>query len=187
MMVCAPTIGKTAPQDTKPCVPKNIIKISYGPAILTSNIYYGIDVYGNVPAMNFELAYSHVWNSGWGIGVQGIQSHFDVDEYSDCMNMFYFGPSVSYNYRTTKDWIWNISAGTGYANWDDVFKSHSGIGITTKLGVNYMLSHKIGVGVEATSLASWFKKPKGWSEHHHNESFGINQSGVSIGLCIFLP
>lgn len=182
MAVCAPAAGG----EGKAIVPGNIIKLSYGSAVLTSNIYYGNDVYGSVSAMNLELEYSHVWKSGWGLGVQGLQSHFDPYDDAGCMNLFYVGPCMSYNYRTTKDWLWHLSAGVGYASWDDVLESHSGMGTTAKLGVDYMLCRWIGIGVEATSVTSWFKKPKGWSDHHHDESYGISQSGISLGVRFFL-
>lgn len=186
MAVCAPAVAGNGIQEGKAKVPGNIIKLSYGPAVLTSNIYYGNDVYGNLSAMNLEVEYTHVWSNGWGLGVQGLQSHFDVGEHSDCMNLFYVGPCVSYNYRTTKDWLWHLSVGVGYASWDDVPESHSGVGSTTKLGVDYMLSRHIGIGVESTSVLSWFKKPKGWSEHHHDEGYGISQYGFSLGVRFYL-
>lgn len=185
LAICLHSACSIAAQ-TKYDVPENVIKLSYGPAVVTSNVYSDKGIYGNLSAMNLELEYSHFWQNRWGLGVQVLQSHFDIDDEADCMNLFYAGPSVSCSYGTDKNWLWHITASAGYANWDDRGESHSGIGTTMKLGVDYMIGRHIGVGAEATSLMSWFKKPKNWHELHHDESFGVRQKGLSINLKIFL-
>lgn len=167
-------------------VPANIVKLNVGPAWLTSNIYTEKGKFSNVSALNVELQYSHQWKSGWGCGISAFQSHFKLGEpdsynYEGSANIFYVGPTVSYGYRTTKGWLWTICYGLGYSSIDDG-EAQSGFAMTCKLGVDYMLTKHIGVGIEATDYVGSFSEPEGWKQQHSDEHYGFTQIGIMAGI-----
>lgn len=170
----------------KHSLPSNVLKVNVGPAWLTSKMYVtSSNYYSNLSALNVELQYSHLWKSGWGCGFTAFQSHFDIgdsDSYDrrGSANIFYVGPTLTYAYRTDKGWLWTMNYGLGYTSFDadDVY---SGFGMTFNVGVDYMLTKHLGVGIELNEYAGFFKEPEGW-QNEHDESYGISQFGLLAGL-----
>lgn len=165
-------------------LPFNIIKVNYGPTWITSRIYTESASYSNLSALNFELQYTHLWKTGWGCGFSAFQSHCDINsdyDYNGCTNIFYVGPTLTYAYRTDKKWLWTMNYGLGYTSWD-ADDSYSGFAMTFNLGVDYMLTKHLGVGVEVNEYVGAFKAPKGWSKEHKNERYGISQIGLLAGM-----
>lgn len=183
------TLETVANQVKQHRVPSNIIKLNVGPACITSNVYTTKGKFSNVSAFNAELQYSHNWKTGWGCGLYAFQSHFKLGEsgsynYEGSANIFFAGPTVSYSYRTTKGWLWNITYGIGYTSMDDG-EAQSGFAMTCKLGVDYMLTKHIGVGVDAMDYAGFFSEPDGWKQQHSDERYGFSQMGIVAGLRIY--
>lgn len=167
-------------------LPSNIVKLSGGPAWLTSKIYVGSEEFSSVSAFNLMLQYSHLWKSGWGCGLQAFQSHFKVgdssySDYGGSANIFYLGPSLAYAYRTDKGWLWTMNYSMGYTSIDEA-DSCSGFGMTFSVGVDYMLTRHLGIGVDVMEYTGYFKAPAGWKQEHPDMRYGYSQIGIFAGI-----
>lgn len=167
-------------------LPSNIVKLNVGPAWITSKVYVGSEEFSGISAFNLMLQYSHLWKSGWGCGLQAFQSHFKVGDsnnsnYGGSANIFYLGPSLTYAYRTDKGWLWTMNYGMGYTSIDEA-DSYSGFGMTLSVGVDYMLTKHLGVGLDVMEYEGFFKAPVEWKQEHPDMRYGYSQIGIFAGI-----
>lgn len=153
----------------------NIIKLNYGPGLVTSKIVSYRTTYKNVNVMSLSADYEHIWPSGFGFGINASQNYI----HKTSNNVFYVGASFVAQYVTTEGWRWEGALGLGYAANDfDVEDSTNGIGIFQVAGVSYQLTKHWGLGLELRLLNSRYEKPKGWD----TENYGVNMLNLSLGL-----
>ena len=60
-----------------------------------------------------------------------------------------------------------------------------GTGIRVSLGLEFMITQKIGIGIEGVSQKHIFKKPKGYNVSN-DEQYGFLQQGLLFGLRTYL-
>lgn len=180
------SMGKLSEWVKKHKLPSNIVKLSVGPAWITSKVYVGSEEFSGISAFNLMFQYSHLWKTGWGCGLQAFQSHFKVGDssysnYGGSANIFYLGPSLTYAYRTDKGWLWTMNYSMGYTSIDEA-DSYSGFGMTFDIGVDYMLTKHIGVGVDVMEYTGYFKAPAEWKQEHSDMRYGYAQIGIFAGI-----
>lgn len=155
----------------------NIIKLSYGPGVLLSTFFDYGETYNNATMLELSLDYEHVWNNGFGFGINALQNHCSKGNF----NVFYIGPSFVYNYTTNKGIRLDTTCGIGYAANDfDYRKSRNGVGVFVSFSLDYMFTKHFGFGIEARDMITSYKKPKEFK--NYKGRYAIDWASVSLGV-----
>lgn len=152
----------------------NMIRVGFGPGIVTSKIVFYNRVYENSIMYSLAADYEHVWDTGFGFGVNLSQNYLSESG----NNVFYAGASFVMAHTTDKGWRWETALGLGYATNDfGVEGSKHGVGSLLLLGVTYKISNHWSIGADLRTLVSRYHKPEGWADNygvrHYNASLGI--------------
>lgn len=164
-------------------VPKNSIRLSFGPSWITSDVE---TFKGTKHPFGWEatLDYEHVWSSGLGVGINTALYRTSYTEKDDGINgnmtLFYVGPSILYAFKIDKHWRLGYAFGIGYAYVDDLGFQQSGVGFMGKVSIEYQLNDQWGLGLGLNGHGGNFKKPEG-VELRENERWGIGRVGLLLG------
>ena len=168
-------------------LPDNVIKLNVGPSWITSDMFDAETgkKYKTQSGVEFGIQYAHLWKSGWGIGVNF--SHFKTSfPRNTDVKMMFVGPSVVWSRMRTDKRRYDCSLALGYARYSE--KYHGGVsdsqdmfGASVDLGIEYMISSHMGIGVQMTSLIMRKEKPEG-VVLDKDESYGINRLNILGGL-----
>lgn len=169
--------------------PHDILKLSAGPSLITSEMKAVFTTYSHLWGWELKLDYAHLWRSGFGIGINttmyraGFYNLGPSFSYEDnChLTLLYIGPSVVWSKKWGSYWRFEALCGIGYAYSDDDFKENSGIGMLTEVGIEYMVSSHVGIGMEFNVLTNTFKKPEGVLLKK-DTSYGIGRINMLGGI-----
>ena len=170
----------------------SVLKVSAGPAWITSKMYYTERSYiknqgGYELAVNYEL----VGRKGWGFTADLNYNRTKYDGLSD-ISLVHVGPGASYSGIVDDRWRLSIQMGAGMAIYEESFKMYYnyygssqytevGFGLTSRLGAEYMLSKKWGIGLDLSSSVALLRNETGISLPD-NETYGIAHSALLFGL-----
>lgn len=140
--------------------PRFTLDISAGGGFITSRVItpYGSD--RGTGGMDWRLAFEQVFNSGIGYSIQYVGSKTTFT-YNYSMTQLYIAPSLIYRGRLD-NWILKVGVGIGYFGLRDedekVNKTGSiaGVGFNSDLGVEYMFSEHIGLGISLNAVSASF-------------------------------
>lgn len=159
--------------------PANTFEVSLGYGWISSKIYDANNVsLGSKSGLEWKLGYEHIWTSGWGVGMQ--YSGFKAELPGGDMVLSYLAPEVTLRTKFNK-WILKCGVGMGLFLYNEPYYSTAGFGTHIIVGVEYMLSSHVGLGVSASSIASNLPKRDG-VELKKDEKSGINRVNVLGGL-----
>lgn len=96
------------------------------------------------------------------------------------MVLSYLAPEVTLRTKFNK-WILKCGVGMGLFLYNEPYYSTAGFGAHVTMGLEYMLSSHVGLGVSASSIASNLPKRDG-VELKKDEKSGINRINVLGGL-----
>lgn len=171
-------------------IPSDVIMVSVGPSLITSKVISPRGYESKKGGVDFLLEFEHVNGKGVGFGLNVKYNKTSFDDYSN-LQLYYMGPSFVYNYVTSMNWRWDLAVGIGYALYKDSpgkgknlfygMQTQSGIGFMSKIGVDYLLSDRLGIGVEANSVSHNFSKPEGF-QLEKNEHYGFSTLSLTAGL-----
>lgn len=171
--------------------PTEIIKLNVGPAWITSDIEAGGNTYKSLSGFKAEFDYQHLWDSGFGFGMNYMYYGASLNSNYD-MRMHYIGPSfvssMIFGYR----WRFEGALGLGYSSLTEnaeilgtsSSKTEYGLGIMSHLGIEYMVSPKIGIGFQIGFMSMKLKQPKGFDMKKY-DFYGIRRVDLGIGLRIY--
>ncbi|MBQ8657419.1 MAG: hypothetical protein IJ527_10300 [Prevotella sp.] len=169
--------------------PKNSFRLNVGPSWILSEITVPKGTYKHLSGLEANVEYLHTWRNGVGVGVNGAfyRSSYEDGVFRDKSDftILYIGPSLSGVTKLGKRWLLNAEIGLGYAHTDDGYNTSNGIGMQYKLGVDYMLSKQVGLGLELNSLLTNMKKPDGF-ELPDDKRYGFDRLGVLAGVRFYL-
>lgn len=159
--------------------PSNTFEVNIGYGWITSTIYdsYGYKL-GHKGGVEWKLAYDHVWKSGLGVGVQ--YSGFNASFPGGNMLLSYIAPEFLGRSKIDK-WILKYGLGVGLFVYNDPYYSTAGLGTHVVLGVEYMLTKNIGLGMSANCVAGYLPRQEGVNLPD-NESSGIGRFNLLGGL-----
>ncbi|MDR0893895.1 MAG: porin family protein [Prevotellaceae bacterium] len=162
--------------------PKNTLSVSAGWGWVTSKVATPLGSYRGKGGVEWGVEYNHVFNSGWGFGLQyaGFQVEFDRSASS---TLTFIGPSLVYRGRFSDKWLPKMSLGIGYGGMSDNGFNTSGVGISYALGMEYMLSKSVGVGVELSEFVFNFSTTK--EQQRNNERNGVARVSLTGGLRVY--
>ncbi|SFW45045.1 Outer membrane protein beta-barrel domain-containing protein [Prevotellaceae bacterium HUN156] len=174
--------------------PQNIFKAGVGPAWIISDVETAGRIYKSKSGSVLTADYQHIWKSGFGVGLNYMCFDASFDEGFD-MKIHYIGPSVLYSYMLNDNWRLEASFGIGYANYSESVttieykysESHSYIGALSQLGVEYMLSKKVGLGLQVDIFTMRMNEPEGGKYSTEKYDFyGMRRFDTSLGLRFYL-
>lgn len=171
--------------------PSDIFKVNIGPSWITSEMQTPTKTYKNETGIALELAYQHFWRSGIGIGLNYLYHTTSFDE-GYRVNLHYFGPSVVYGIKLGNSWRMDGAWGLGYSVCKEDFKgfmagdsSESNVGLLAQLGIEYMLSKSIGIGIQFNSFTMRMKRPDGIDTSKYG-FYGIKRLDAQLGFRFYL-
>lgn len=153
--------------------------ISGGLGWLNSDIETPIGTYKKKGGTDWRIEYHYVSKSylGFGLTYAGFYTSFPVGD----MNLTYIGPSLVLCPKLGERWILRGGISLGYCHFSDGYEQQSGFGGDFSLGIEYMLSRRIGIAIEAANNIQSYSAPEGY-QLDDDENYGINRTSVLGGL-----
>lgn len=162
--------------------PANTFEVSMGYGWITSKLYdFNNLAIGNKGGMEWKLGYEHVWSTGLGIGVQysGFKAAFPGGD----MFLTYLAPEFTGRVKFDK-WILKYGLGMGLFLYNEPYYSTAGFGTHLTLGVEYMLTSQVGLGISANSVSASLPERDG-VKLNNNEKSGIGRFNLLGGLRVY--
>ena len=169
--------------------PKDIVKVNVGPSWITSEIQTYDRTYKNETGFGFGIDYLHLWRSGIGFGINYMYHYTSFD--SDfSAKMHYIGPSLVGSTKLGSSWRMDAALGIGYSVYSEAYnrageESESNVGAITQLGIEYMLSKRIGLGLQLNTLTMRMKRPDDIDTKEY-DFYGIRRLDAQLGMRIYL-
>ncbi len=166
-------------KERKQRVPKHTIMISGGVGWLNSDIETPIGTYKKKGGTDWRIEYHYVSKSylGFGLTYAGFYTSFPVGD----MNLTYIGPSLVLCPKLGERWILRGGISLGYCHFSDGYEQQSGFGGDFSLGIEHMLSRRIGIAIEAANNIQSYSAPEGY-QLDDDENYGINRTSILGGL-----
>lgn len=170
--------------------PVGSIKVGIGPIWTTSRLYIGSssNYETNVRGTGFSASITTIRWACIGFGFDFYLSHTSLENYRIygrnkdlSFTQFYIGPSFVCGGRLFGKLRGEATFGLGLAVHTDKDQNEAGFGLRSSLGLEYMITPKIGIGIEGVSQRHLFQKPEGY-KMPDDELYGYQQLGVLFGL-----
>lgn len=161
--------------------PANTISLDAGIGRVYSKIYTPYRTYNGKNGVDWKLEYNRVYRNGIGFGLQysGFRAGFSEGGY---MLLTYIAPSFIGRVKLSDVWMLKYGVGIGYFAYSDSGKSvYSGVGFDINVGVEYMISKHVGLGIEAQSLSSYLQQ-QAEVELGEDEHSGISRINIKGGI-----
>jgi len=134
---------------------KMILKLSAGPAWITSKMYTSSGVVTGQPGFELSAEMEILGRGAWGFGVNTNynRTHYDNEGH---VSLFYLGPNVIYEANVAERLRMSYSLGFGvsmFRGTDKVFSG--GIGLNSAFGMEVKLSSHFGIGAELQGISTY--------------------------------
>lgn len=131
-------------------VPNRILSASVGCGVMESRIHSGgYDYYTNKIGLEWRVEYERLFNGvGFGLQYSGFRAGMSD---GTSINLSYFAATFVARYRLTEKWMTKFGAGAGYFHYSN---KGGGLGLNIDLGMEYMVTPKIGIGASASGIIS---------------------------------
>ena len=163
--------------------PKNVFNANFGYGIVTSKIVTPRREYKDKGGFSADLSYQHFWNL-LGVGADFNYFHTSFDEGFD-VDLFYIGPSVALGLKLGEKWRFDGMLSLGYGNYKEskwgLSYSEGGFAAKSGLGLEYMCSKNIGIGIRVNAFTMSLKEPDGFKVNK-DEFYGIRRADILGGL-----
>lgn len=171
-------------QERKQTMPLNLFRVAIGPSWLASKYELNNRVYTKKRGADFDLDIEHLWKSGFGIGVNAVHNYTSFEEGVD-MYFNYIGPSLVLAYMFTDKCRFDMGFGLGLGVLKEssfyASDTNSRLSTMLKIGVEYMASDRVGLGLQMNALTMRMKKPDD-VVLEKNEFYGIQRAGVQLSF-----
>lgn len=168
----------------KPAIKKNAFYANFGCAFFTSNYILPIECTGNPTlGIDYQLGYEWVGKKGFGFGFKfsEYESSYHYNSYKVKVGLTYAAPQFVMK-QTINRWAFRENYGIGYFSYHEklvemnVREVLRGVGLNISVGVEYMLTPNIGLGIEAGSIYGILE------EQHLLEDSSTGNSRVYVDL-----
>lgn len=157
--------------------PSNTLEANVGYGWITSALYSVTgEKYKGKGGMEWGIAYDHVFRSGFGFGAQYAGCRVTLPDGD--MNLSYIAPSFVLRERN-KHWILKCAVGAGAFIFSQGGYRVTRLGINATLGIEYMVSKSVGIGVSCNAINVSLPKQEGvdLGEEEHSGISRINLLG----------
>lgn len=158
------------------------LSVSGGVSFITSEV---IDLnnqrYSWQPGTIYQLSYSYIFSSGYGLGFVTGRSHTPYEETS--LDLVYYGPSFAMAGRFGQRWQGNLSISIGGAHVKFNPGDQSwGVAFNSTVGIEYLLSRHWGLAVDLNA----FSVNLGKDETGTFERKGVARLSLMAGVAFHL-
>ncbi len=163
--------------------PANAVKVEAGPGFIVSTVETPVGRYNSRVGTDFMVSYQHIWKSCFGVGFTYAHNATGYNSLGT-LKIDYVGADWVYSqlFGKKKNWRYDWSLGIGYAHYSiEGWEKQGGVGVRWGAGLQYMLSKRIGLGLEFNSITTNFKKPDG-VELEKNQNYGYQRINLLGGL-----
>lgn len=172
-------------REAKPVKVKEIfkvysLKVAAGPMWTTSEIYYPNGSHeSGMRGFGMALSYTMAGDDFWGIGIDAQHIRTKVRQYKTDWDykMTYVGPCFVAKHDLSESFRLYGTLGIGVALFKDYDASEVGFGFRYDLGVEYLLTKHLSVGVDLVDLVSRFNQ-NGETKNSDGSSIGVNNLGL---------
>ena len=172
-------------------IPHDVLRISAGPAWITSELETPVRTYKSKLGFAASAEYQHFWKYGFGLGINYIYYGTSFDE-GFKVNMHYLGPTFNIDLNLGRKWIYDAAFGIGYTYYKEslsafngVSESQNRVGVMFRLGIDYKVSEKIGIGFHISSFTMHMKKPEDYDGDKY-DFYGIRHLDPLLGIRFYL-
>ena len=169
--------------------PKNVLRVDLGYGDISSRFVVDGDEYEHKGGFTVNAGYMHYW-SWFGVGAEVMNYSTTFDDLYH-LNLFYVGPSLGLSFKSGERWRWDYNLGVGYGVYKESLSGYSIYSYTEKhatmkcdMGVEYMLSKNVGLGVRVNFMSMRLNKPEGF-ELKKDEFYGIQRADFIGGLRVY--
>ena len=106
--------------------------------------------------------------------------------------MHYLGPTFNIDLNLGRKWIYDAAFGIGYtyhkesfSAFNSVSESQNRVGVMFRLGIDYKVSEKIGIGFHISSFTMHMKKPEDYNGDKY-DFYGIRHLDPLLGIRFYL-
>ena len=184
--------AEKAPVRKKMKQPMGSIKAGIGPIWTTSRLYIenSRDYETNVRGTGFSASVTTIRWGCAGLGMDFYISHTTLDRTSWSLprgeklnfTQLYIGPDLICGGRLFSRFRGEATFGLGLAVHSEKSRQQVGFGLRSSLGLEYMITPKIGIGIEVLSQIHLFEKPEGFKLAKDEQYYGYDQLGLMFGL-----
>jgi len=169
------------------------LKVSAGPAWITSKMYTSEDSYIRYePGFECAVSYEHVGSKGWGLSIDMNynRTSYELLYSKSTFHLLHIGPGVVYA-GVDEHWRYSIELGIGVTYCEEkvdsdygtyIFSGNNqvGLGFNSRIGAEYMLTEKFGIGVDLNGALMLMKNKMGYNPKDL-KIYGISHCAVLIG------
>lgn len=156
---------------------RHTLSLNYGVGFITSKVYdeYARRQYSWRHGKDLHAEYRFVVGRNMGLGLMWNYSYTDYK--TTGIDLTYIAPEFIMQ-GERKHWLFSMTAGLGYAKYDDGIKSDTGFGMHYSVGAEYLITRHIGVGTDLLVVNTNFGK----SDSEYYAADVINRLSLLIGL-----
>lgn len=169
---------------------KGVLKVSVGPSMTTSKMYYSeSDYLSNVFGYEVAVNYEHpLGDHGWGMSVD-VDYNYTPYDYIPNVSLLHIGAGVVYS-EVLKRVRLSAQLGVGVGYCEEKIntyyeylpnKARLGFSMSSRLGIEYMLSRKVGIGIDLASFRCYMSNDSGY-DLPGNEQYGIAHIAALLGV-----
>ena len=174
--------------------PSDILKVNAGFSWITSEMQTPTRTYKSKRGFSAGVDYIHLWRKGLGFGINYLYHTTSFDE-GFSIKMHYIGPSFVASMKLGTQWRFGALLGIGYSSYTEradgymygfgLSETKSGVGVLGQLGLEYMLSKQVGLGLQMNTFTMSLERPSGFDTDRY-DFYGIRRVDLQLGLRFYL-
>ena len=185
--------GKQGSSQSHTSQPSGCLKFNVGPMWNTSKIYYSDngDFKRGVSGVAFDASIANMGGGWYGYGFDFYGYHATMEgrktggrQETFDFTQFYIGLALVIGGQLADRLRINTSIGLGLGIHTNSGDSEAGVAFRSTVGLEYMVSHKIGIGLDLVSQRLLLTKPEGFNLAD-DEFYGFQQLGFMPGLRVY--
>lgn len=169
-------------------LPRQVVKVSAGPAWLTSSLdSRGTKYKATKPGFMFaaDLEFFGASEMGCAINFRGSSTSLGRDH----LTLFNFGVSLAQQFLLGQQWrlVWALGPGVGYHSSDD--DSGWRFNALGRISAEYMVTPNFAIGADLNGTIISLESTKPWwinqSDQYFGKSYMMGQVGLSVGVRLY--
>ena len=160
------------------------LSLNMGPAWVTSKMYTPRGTYKWRTGLELGVEYNCVFKKGYGFGFSFLHNTTNYPDGNTTQN--YVGPSFVYAGNFSRKWRGMTEVGVGYSTFNNGYTTSAGFGSKYSVGLEYMLSDKIGINAKLTGITTFLDEKEddyGGYGKNEDEISGVVRLAFQLGTC----